>query len=463
MAEKRSDGNFVSADIVKATAKEEKSTVKSVHKKKYNTRNKKKKNAQKRANEKNKKSRQERRAEELIIDEKSRELMKDGLQDVVSRTKRGGKKKRADETVSETKNADMQTPVSSAETTETDAHKTETDVVTEAVEEVTETEAFSDTEGDSGAAGIGDNLPVENGENADKTEVTDEDEGAESVSDTVFDEEASIDDAPTTVDGMSGEDIDDGDEVQYETESADATLYKEDDTPHIDPDGLDHYSMLDDDGDYADIQDINEKIDEFKALADSKNKKTAKPNEKERKIDNRFDFVELFVFTLCAVLLLTTFVFRHSIVEGSSMIDTLHDGDHLIISDLFYTPTYGDVVVVEDYTTGLRAPIVKRVIALAGDTVTVKNNYLENTVTVIVNGETVVENYVCIDGDLPPYANSQMKYVEDYVVPEGEIYVMGDHRNNSTDSRVFGAVNEQAVLGKVLLRFYPFDDFGTVD
>ena len=176
-------------------------------------------------------------------------------------------------------------------------------------------------------------------------------------------------------------------------------------------------------------------------------------NEEENRhpIHGLFDFLELFVFSFVAVLVFTTFFFRHSVVEGNSMIDTLHEGEHLIISDLFYTPERGDIIVCEDYSTSLRKPIVKRVIATEGD-------YVQVLITgeVFINGKLIEEDYVYIDGPLPITP-------VDTVVPEGEVFVMGDHRNMSTDSRMFGTIDEDSIIGKVLLRFYPFDTFGRVE
>ena len=176
-----------------------------------------------------------------------------------------------------------------------------------------------------------------------------------------------------------------------------------------------------------------------------------------RKIDGRFDFLELFVFTLLAVILLTTFVFRHSVVEGPSMQNTLQNGEHLIISNLFYTPEKGDIIVCQDRETGHENPIVKRIIATEGDTIEILPDG-----RVYVNDELLIEDYVFLDG-IDPFMG-----LEKTTVPEGTVFVMGDHRNRSSDSRnsksdgpVF--VREEAILGKVILRFYPFDRFGKVD
>ena len=196
----------------------------------------------------------------------------------------------------------------------------------------------------------------------------------------------------------------------------------------------------------------------------------AEKENKSRRVDGLFDFIELFVFTLAAVLLITTFLFRHSVVEGDSMLGTLHDGEALIISDLFYEPERGDIVVVEDFSTVLKKPIIKRVIAIGGDTVRITKT------AVYVNGEKLIEPYVFTDGltyyydvyPSLPLLNNDTLVVEpgeyyELTVPEGELFVMGDHRNLSTDSRDIGTVDEDAVLGRALLRFYPFDKFGKVD
>ena len=170
-----------------------------------------------------------------------------------------------------------------------------------------------------------------------------------------------------------------------------------------------------------------------------------------RKIDTRFDFIELVVFTLAIVMFITSFVFRHSIVVGASMENTLYEGERLIISDLFYTPDYNDIIVFEDFSTDIRKPIVKRVIALENDTVKITED------TVYVNGEPILEGYVFIDEKNYEYEPLEIQ------VPPGKLFVMGDHRNESTDSRDFGCISEDSVLGVVLVRFYPIDRFGKVD
>lgn len=198
----------------------------------------------------------------------------------------------------------------------------------------------------------------------------------------------------------------------------------------------------------------NEEYDETEETDEPIENETYNP-EKPRKIDGKFDFLELFIFTLVTVMIITTFFFRHSIVDGVSMENTLVEGEHLIISDVFYMPKRGDIIVCEDHTTAISKPIVKRVIATAGETVFIVCENGENKV--YIDGVLLNEPYVNIDD--PTYKYMPLKLT----VPDGEIFVMGDHRNESTDSRAIGTVSVDSVLGRVLIRFYPFDKFGKVD
>lgn len=178
-----------------------------------------------------------------------------------------------------------------------------------------------------------------------------------------------------------------------------------------------------------------------------------------RRIDSCFDVLEMFVFALAFVLVAMAFFFRHSVVDGGSMENTLYDKEHLIISDLFYSPKQGDIVVIQDASKAgvhntLAKPIVKRVIATEGQTVMIRSNG-----EVYVDGELLDESaYIFIDD--PYYQYNELPLT---TVPEGCVFLMGDHRNVSLDSRsAAGTFSEDAILGKVILRFFPFDRFGAV-
>lgn len=165
-----------------------------------------------------------------------------------------------------------------------------------------------------------------------------------------------------------------------------------------------------------------------------------------------YEVIEMLAFTVMAVLLLTVLLCHHAVVDGPSMSTTLSTGEHLLISDLFYTPKQGDIVVfddltIEDRTPGTSSALVKRVIAVGGQHVSIRED------GVYVDGEKLEEPYVFTDDHGYSYTPLEAD------VPQGYLFVMGDHRNNSLDSRQFGVVDERAVLGRVLVRLIPFTFF----
>ncbi len=167
-----------------------------------------------------------------------------------------------------------------------------------------------------------------------------------------------------------------------------------------------------------------------------------------------FDTVELLAIAASVILLLFTLVVRITVVEGNSMESTLSSNDKLIVSNLFYSPEPGDIVIIQSPAINHGEAIIKRVIAVGGDTVQLVRG------AVYVNGELLPE----ADGSLG-YTVSPEENVDigSYRLAEDEIFVLGDNRSISYDSGDFGPVDRRAVLGKVLLRIAPFDVFGTVN
>jgi len=165
------------------------------------------------------------------------------------------------------------------------------------------------------------------------------------------------------------------------------------------------------------------------------------------------EWYEALVSAALILVLLFSFFFRIIQVDGQSMVPTLDHGDKLIVWGAGYTPQRGDVVIVDGYTS-YGKPLVKRVIAKGGDTIEI--DYDAGTVS--VNGELLQEDYIAE----PTHLGYDVQYP--YTVPEGTVFVMGDNRNASLDSRssYVGCIDEQDILGKVLLCFLPFADFGVV-
>ena len=186
---------------------------------------------------------------------------------------------------------------------------------------------------------------------------------------------------------------------------------------------------------------------------------TPKQRKEEENASFKMDlyyWVQALVFALVFLILASTLVGRLIGVKGSSMVPTLHNGDLLLLRSVGYTPQQGDVVVLRKQTF-LTQPVVKRVIATAGQHVTVDYN----DHCVYVDGVALDEPYIKETMNDPM---SPMMNVTDVVVPEGSIYVLGDNRNNSSDSRheLLGTVDTRYVLGKALWVIFPIADFGAV-
>lgn len=178
------------------------------------------------------------------------------------------------------------------------------------------------------------------------------------------------------------------------------------------------------------------------------------PDENSEKTRGRLELYDVLEIVAAAlVICVITFVFAVRIVDvdGSSMYPTLYDRDKLIVSNLFFKPEQGDIVVLKK-ADFMDQPIVKRVIAVGGQTVDIDFD----SGTVYVDGKALDE----------PYTASPTNDPEDFqgpqTVPAGCIFVMGDNRNKSTDSRfsLVGMVDERLVLGRVYLIIFPFSHFG---
>lgn len=179
-----------------------------------------------------------------------------------------------------------------------------------------------------------------------------------------------------------------------------------------------------------------------------------------------YDIVEVCSLAVIAVLLIFTFCVRTCRVEGDSMNNTLINKELLITSNLFYTPEAGDIVVFHLSNDYYAQPLVKRVIATEGQSVKIDLTDKK----VYVDGALLDEKYVFIDngeynslyfasGTLERDRQGHTVYFAE--VPEGKLFVMGDNRNHSADSRSVsvGLVDKRCVLGKAIVRLDPFTTF----
>ena len=175
------------------------------------------------------------------------------------------------------------------------------------------------------------------------------------------------------------------------------------------------------------------------------------------------DVFEIAIQALIAIIILTTFILRTCTVVGDSMNTTLTDKETLIISNLFYSPKENDIIVFHQTGT-MNEPIVKRVIATGNKWV--KLDY-DNCI-LYVSDDNVFDSTDVVDESSYAYFDNgryDMSGTYTVYVPDGYLFVMGDNRNNSTDSRssAIGLVDERTVLGKVILRLSPLQKFGFIN
>jgi signal peptidase I len=210
-------------------------------------------------------------------------------------------------------------------------------------------------------------------------------------------------------------------------------------------------------------------MDEYNGLPQQPEELSAVPEEEdeEEQAPRRpgaelYEWLQMFLGCVVAAVVLFNCVARLTRVDGSSMDTTLQHGEIMLIWSLGYTPKQGDIVVLNKTSVLLpdwtepRA-IVKRVIATGGQTVDVDYS----TGAVYVDGRPLDEPYLHEEMRRPGAPSMQETHWE---VPEGSIFVMGDNRNYSTDSRdsLLGAIDTDYILGKAILALWPLNRFGAV-
>ncbi len=189
------------------------------------------------------------------------------------------------------------------------------------------------------------------------------------------------------------------------------------------------------------------------AVAPPGSKRKSKPRE----------YLELIVSSVLLALVIRAFIVQAFRIPSGSMEDTLLVGDFLLVNKFIYgakvpftdvrlpalrKPRRGDIIVFRSNhpVRGKPRDLIKRCVAIEGDVVEVKGNRL------YLNGKAQEEPYVKIGGPTSPYANSPP-----VIVPKDHIFLLGDNRNNSTDSRAWGVVHEKSIKGKAMIMYFSWD------
>ena len=201
--------------------------------------------------------------------------------------------------------------------------------------------------------------------------------------------------------------------------------------------------------------------------SDNNGEKKSGHSKKKSVFSEMFSVIGILILAPLIAVFLTFFVFQSYVVDGPSMENTLHDQDRLIVwkasktlssitNKDFIPDRYSIIIFKEKVATGLSGggekQLVKRVIGLPGDRV------------VINDGSVMIYNEQNRDGFYPDRsipASANLKNTEgskvDYTVKPGEIYVLGDNRSNSLDSRAFGPIKSKDIVGTLAVRIFPFD------
>ena len=174
-----------------------------------------------------------------------------------------------------------------------------------------------------------------------------------------------------------------------------------------------------------------------------------------------FEIVETLVLTLIIFLVIQNFVAQPYKVQQQSMERTLEPEQYVLVDKLtprFDTYGRGDIVVFKppDHWGDDETPFIKRVIGEGGDTVEIRDDGL-----IYVNGTALDETYLFRDDDGSAQPTTALDQ-SSWTIPAGELFLMGDHRSNSADSRTFGPVAVEQIIGRAWLRYWPLDTFGVL-
>lgn len=181
---------------------------------------------------------------------------------------------------------------------------------------------------------------------------------------------------------------------------------------------------------------------------------TSRPVPPKKKMNPLVEWLVVVAVAITSALLVRAYVVQQFAVEGESMLSTLQDGDRVLVNRLSYRlhdPRRGDVVVLKRFDgNATERDLIKRVIGLPGETVEVRN------CVVYIDDQPLIEPYIDAEVQARDGCGSDQAPIE---VPQESVFVLGDHRGKSSDSRAFGPVAEDLLIGRAFVIIWPVSDW----
>ncbi|MBB6443823.1 signal peptidase I [Bacillus benzoevorans] len=173
-----------------------------------------------------------------------------------------------------------------------------------------------------------------------------------------------------------------------------------------------------------------------------------------KKKNELWEWIKALLIAVLLAVVIRYFLFAPIVVDGLSMMPTLHDQDRMIVNKFSYTigePERFDIIV---FHAPENKDYIKRVIGLPGETIEYKDD------TLYVNGKAYEEDY--LDENKQEVIDGPLTEPLKITVPEGELFVMGDNRRFSKDSRHIGTIPMEKVLGKTKVIYWPLEDVSII-
>jgi signal peptidase I len=170
----------------------------------------------------------------------------------------------------------------------------------------------------------------------------------------------------------------------------------------------------------------------------------------KRAIAAIFDFIQGIVVILAVMVMIYLFIMSPQEINGQSMDPTFHNSEYILTNKIEYRlsdPKRGDIVIFKS-PMNKEIDYIKRIIALPGETIRISNN------TIFIDGKTFGESSF-LGSDVFTFGGSFLPENQEYTVPEGKYFVMGDNRQHSSDSREFGPIAKEDFIGKAIFRYWP--------